>query len=114
VDPKFAASVLTNILQFLKREGIDTLALDEPRMLSFFLAYKEGVFAKAASQEILKEMCLDEGATPLSAAKKLGLTKLSGKELASIIEKEKLDFSSLMAKYRLRIDAAEAEALFKK
>ena len=38
-DPKFAASVLTSTLQSLKREGVATSMLDEPRLLSFFLAH---------------------------------------------------------------------------
>ena len=113
VDSKFAASTLTNTLQSLKREGAATRSLDEPRLLSFFLACKDGSFAKSASQDILREMCSDPAATPQSAADKLGLSKITGKALAKLIADEKLDFPRLMAKYRLRVDASEAGALLK-
>ncbi|MFA6489694.1 MAG: Glu-tRNA(Gln) amidotransferase subunit GatE [Candidatus Micrarchaeia archaeon] len=113
IDSKFAATTLTNTLQSLKREGIDTKALDEPRMLSFFIAFKGNKFAKSAAADILRAMCNDKGETPESAIAKLNLQKISGKSLAKLISDEKLDFSSLMAKYRLRVDAAEAQEIFK-
>ncbi|VVB99305.1 Glutamyl-tRNA(Gln) amidotransferase subunit E [uncultured archaeon] len=114
VEPKFAVSAITNTLQSLKREGIDTKALDEPRLLSFFLAYKKGVFAKSASQEILRHMCLDRAAAVEAAVKAAGAEKITGKALEHLLKDEKLDFKSLMAKYRLRVDAQEAQEIFKK
>ena len=65
-------------------------------------------------QEILREMCKESKATPESAAKSLSLEKITGSALASLISEEKLGLPSLMAKYRLRVDAAEAGALLKK
>lgn len=112
-DPKFAASVLTNTLQGLKREGAATTALDEERLLSALVACKDGMFAKSAMQEILREMCADASATPKKAAEKLNLSKITGKALAKLVEEEKLDMKGLMAKYRLRVDAAEAQELLK-
>lgn len=114
IEGKLSASTITNVLQSLKREGADTRALDEERLLSALAACQEGVFAKAAMQEILREMCKDAQATPQAAAHKLSLEKITGKALAALIEKEKPDLPSLMAKYRLRVDAQEAKPLIGK
>jgi len=114
MDAKLAASTITNTLQSLKREGANTRALDEERLLLALRACQEGVFAKAAMQEILREICKEGGATPQKAAASLSLQKITGKELSALIENEKLDLASLMAKYRLRVDAAEANGLLKK
>jgi len=114
IDSKFAASVLTNTLQSLKRDGAATSALDEPRLLCFFLAYKGGLFAKSAAVDILREMCADGAATPESAVAKLGLSKITGKALTALIKGEGFDFKTLMAKYRLRVEASEAQQVFGK
>lgn len=113
-DAKFAASTITNTLSGLKREGTDTMQLDEPRLLSAFAAVEKGIFAKAAMPEVLREMCLNGSVSPQEAAKKLSLEKITGKALAKLIADEKLDLKGLMAKYRLRVDASEAQALLKK
>jgi glutamyl-tRNA(Gln) amidotransferase subunit E len=114
IDGKLAASAITNSLSSLKREGAGTRALDEERLLSALAACQQGVFAKAAMQDILREMCKDPGATPQGAAKSLSLERISGSALEALIKGESLDFSSLMAKYRLRVDAAEAGSFLKK
>jgi len=114
MDAKLAASTITNTLQSLKREGTNTRALDEERLLSALSSCQDGIFAKAAMQDILREMCKGPSAAPKDAAQKLGLEKISGTSLAKLISEEKLDLSSLMAKYRLRVDAAEASGLMRK
>ena len=80
----------------------------------FFIAFKSNKFAKSAAADILRAMCNDKGETPESAVAKLNLQKISGKSLAKLISDEKLDFPSLMAKYRLRVDAGEAQEIYKK
>ncbi|MEM4554307.1 MAG: Glu-tRNA(Gln) amidotransferase subunit GatE [Candidatus Anstonellaceae archaeon] len=112
-DPSFVASTLTNTLQSLKREGVETRKLDEPKLLSFFTAFRQGVFAKAAGAEILRHMCI-HGSTPAKAAEELQLKKITGVQLKQLIQQEGLDFKRLMEKYRLKVDAAEAQLLFKK
>jgi glutamyl-tRNA(Gln) amidotransferase subunit E len=111
IDGKLAASAITNTLQSIKREGAATRALDEERLLSALRACQDGVFARAAMQDVLREMCKEIAITPKDAAHKLGLGKISGNSLAKLIDAEKLDLASLMAKYRLRVDAQEAQAL---
>jgi len=114
IDGKLVASAITNSLQSLKREGANTRALDEERLLLALSACQQGVFARAAMQDILREMCKNSKTAPQSAAKSLSLEKISGASLAKLISEEKLDLPSLMAKYRLRVDAAEASALLRK
>ena len=114
VDPKFAASALTNTLQSLKREGESTQNIDEPRMVSLLRLYGKGLFTKPAAAEILREMCKDAGASPEQAMKKIGAERISGQALEKLIKEKKLDFKGLMAKYRLQIDAQEAQETLKK
>jgi len=114
IDGKLVASTITNTLQSLKREGAATRALDEERLLSALAACQDGIFAKAAMQDILREMCKGGELAPQAAAKSLSLEKISGSSLAKLIGEEKLDLAGLMAKYRLRVDAGEAQELLKK
>ena len=114
IDSKLIASTITNSLGSLKREGANTRALDEERLLSALAACQEGIFARAAMQDILREMCKESALAPADAARKLSLEKISGSSLAKLINEEKLDLAGLMAKYRLRVDAAEASELLKK
>ena len=114
IDAKFASSVITNTLQSLKREGCDTKQLDEKRLLDTLLANKNGKITKAAVAEVLREMCKDSKATAESAAKKLGVERITGKALQVLLETEKPDMKALMARYRLQVDAQEAQGLMKK
>ena len=114
IDGKLVASTITNVLQSLKREGANTRALDEERLIAALRACQDGVFARAAMQDILREMCSGIEATPQSAAASLSLQKITGGTLAKLIDEEKLDLAGLMAKYRLRVDASEANGLLKK
>jgi glutamyl-tRNA(Gln) amidotransferase subunit E len=114
IDAKLSASTITNTLQTLKREGASTRALDEERLLSALRACQDGVFAKAAMQDILREMCKETKATPQSAAASLSLQKITGSALEALLNAEKLDLAGLMAKYRLRVDATEASALLRR
>jgi len=114
IDGKLVASTITNTLQSLKREGSSTRALDEERLLSALRDCQGGIFAKAAMQDILREMCMNSEASAQSAATSLSLQKITGSALAALIDEEKLNLAGLMAKYRLRVDAAEANELLKK
>ncbi|MCX8197447.1 MAG: Glu-tRNA(Gln) amidotransferase subunit GatE [Candidatus Micrarchaeota archaeon] len=111
VEPSFAASTITNTLQSLKREGVNTKELDEEKLASFFLAFKEGLFVKAAAADILRHMC-NKKTTVKQAVEQLGLRKITGEQLANLVKKEGLGFAQLMQKYRLRVDAAELQKLF--
>jgi hypothetical protein len=59
-------------------------------------------------------MCKEKGISAEEAIANLELERISGKVLEKLIEAEKLDLKMLMARYRLRVDAAEAEKLLKK
>ena len=114
VDQKFVASTLTNTLQSIRREGANTLALDEKRLLSFMLAYRDGLLSKSAAAEVLRAMCAEASLTAQDAVKKAGAEKITGAALRKLISEEQLDLPALMAKYRLRVDAAEAQELLSK
>lgn len=114
IDAKLAASTITNILQSLKREGENTASLDEPRVLSSLLSCAKGVFAKAAMAEVLRAMCREQALTPEQAAKKINAERISGKELEALVRGEKLDMKGLMLKYRMRVDAQEAQEMMRR
>ena len=114
IDAKFVASTITNTLQSLKREGANTKKLGEKRLLDALSACKSGVITKAAVSEVLREMCKDSGISAKDAAKKIGVEKISGKKLEALLKKEGANIASLMSKYRLRVDAQEAQELMKK
>jgi glutamyl-tRNA(Gln) amidotransferase subunit E len=112
LDSKLAASTLTNTLQSLRREKVNTLALDEPRLLSALEACGKGAFAKPAMAEVLRLMCNEPGISAKDAVARLGVQKITGKALEKIILDGKLDMKGLMAAYRLRVDAQEAQKFF--
>ena len=114
IDPKLAASEITNTLASLKREGTSTKKISENRLLDALSSCQSGLFAKAALPEILRQMCKDEEITAKFAAHELSLERISGAALEALISSEKLDMGSLMAKYRLRVDAGEAQGIFEK
>ena len=114
IEPKYIASVLTNTLQSIKRESLDTQALDEERLLSLFKAFHKELFVKAATADMLRLMCKEKGISAEEAIANLELERISGKVLEKLISEEKLDLKMLMARYRLRVNAAEAEKLLKK
>ncbi|HIH19564.1 TPA: Glu-tRNA(Gln) amidotransferase subunit GatE [Candidatus Micrarchaeota archaeon] len=113
-DAKLVASTLTNTLQSLKREEENVKALDEPRLLSAFAAARKNIFAKSAMAMILRAMCRNPALGPEDAARELNLEKITGKALEKLISDEKLDLKGLMAAYRLRVDATEAQEIFKR
>lgn len=111
VDPLFVASTIINTLQALKKEN---KKVDQWKILSFFIAYKEGKFAKAASYNILKFLAENPNKDVNEAISSLGLEKITGPLLENLITKENLNFQQLMEKYRLKVDASEAQEIFKK
>jgi glutamyl-tRNA(Gln) amidotransferase subunit E len=114
VEPKFAASTITNTLQSLKREGMETKKLDEQKLLQALFLFKGSHITKSAVSEVLREMCRDPSTTAMEAAKKLGVERIAGAHLKALIEKEKPDMKALMSKYRLQVDASEAAELMNK
>ncbi|MDK2781477.1 MAG: glutamyl-tRNA(Gln) amidotransferase subunit [Archaeoglobi archaeon] len=57
VSPQIVVRVLEEIIPQIRREGAKTENLKEEHFMSFFMALREGKFAKEASDEILKFWC---------------------------------------------------------
>lgn len=102
VEPMLAASTLEDTLVMLKREGI---SIDKSSIISLFSVYKKAKFTKAAIPEILREMAKGKDVEKILDDKQL--RKITGDELKRIIEENKGNFSQIMARYRLRVDAKE-------
>ncbi len=109
VEPMLAASTLEDTLTMLRRENV---AVDEQALVSLFASYKKGEFVKSAIPDLLRGMAA--GKTVEQALDEKQLRKITGAELKRIIEENKGNFGQIMAKYRLRVDAAEVQVLLKK
>ena len=59
-------------------------------------------------------MCANTALSPQVAIAELGLQRIFGAALANLVKEEGLDLKGLMAKYRLRVEASEAQRLFGK
>ncbi|MBU0586181.1 hypothetical protein KJ780_01585, partial [Candidatus Micrarchaeota archaeon] len=109
VEPMLVASTLEDTLIMLRREGVEP---SEEMILELFESYKKDEFVKAAIPDILRLMV--KGKTVSKALDEGQLKKITGKELKKIVDENKGDMGKIMAKYRLRVDAAEVAILIKK
>ncbi len=99
-NPKIVANTLEQTLVSLRREGYEINPADlEP----IFKALKNDKIVKNAIPEIIKEIC--KGSSFEKAIEKY--RKIKGESLKKIIKENKGDIKTIMAKYRLHIDAKE-------
>ncbi|MDE1865100.1 MAG: Glu-tRNA(Gln) amidotransferase subunit GatE [Candidatus Micrarchaeota archaeon] len=110
VDPELVANILIQKFTELKREGIDCDAISEGKIVDLFDEYHKGRITKQAIDPVLRELI--KGGSVEAAIAKLGLRRLSGRELKSIVSKEKgkskeETLRNVMSKYRLVVDGKE-------
>jgi len=108
-EPTLIATTLEETLTALRREGTDVKDVSSA-MESLLTAYSSGGFVKSAIPDILREMA-KSSISAEEAVAKLGISKITGAELSKIVEENKGDMKSIMAKYRTRVDAAEVSKL---
>ncbi|MEM3030499.1 MAG: Glu-tRNA(Gln) amidotransferase subunit GatE [Candidatus Micrarchaeia archaeon] len=113
-EPVFAAATLEETLRALARKGVAVERIGDDRLAEFFAAFARGVFAKAAAPDILAFLARHPERDTAGAVSELGLARISGKELKSIVEKEGKDLAAFMAKYRLRVEAGEVQEIRKR
>jgi len=85
LQPSFIASLLTEGLVSLKREGVELQ--QEQILLELMLNVSKGIIAKEASLDILRSIGKGESNDLNEAIQKLGLKRISNEELISIIHK---------------------------
>ncbi len=86
LPPKLVASTLTNTLKMLKGEGVPIENISDEDIEETLKLVAENKVSKEAIPEILSYIAKHSGTTPIEAAEKLGLTRISEEELDKIIE----------------------------
>ncbi|MEM1586191.1 MAG: Glu-tRNA(Gln) amidotransferase subunit GatE [Candidatus Bathyarchaeia archaeon] len=85
VTPTVVATVLTETLKALKRDGFNVGALADEQIIETFRLVSQGITTKEAIPEILKWLSKHEGADPVDAVRELNLTIMPEEELHEII-----------------------------
>jgi glutamyl-tRNA(Gln) amidotransferase subunit E len=87
IAPSFVATVLTENLKSLSREGVPVSELTAKHLESVFSAIRAGTVAKEAAPPILTWLSKNSTRTVEDAIQELGMRMLSEKELLVIIDK---------------------------
>ncbi len=87
IAPSFVATVLTENLKSLGREGVLVSELTPNHLESVFSAVRAGTVAKEAAPSILTWLSKNSGRTVEDAIQELGMRMLSEHELLNIIDK---------------------------
>ncbi|MEM2842834.1 MAG: Glu-tRNA(Gln) amidotransferase subunit GatE [Candidatus Bathyarchaeia archaeon] len=106
ISPPFIATVLTETLKSLEREGFEIEKITDEQIKETFKLIDEGATAKESIEEIFKWLAKNENANPKDALINLGLKMLSEKEIEKII--------SEIINENLSLIKASGEAAFKK
>jgi len=84
--PSYIASILTNIIRSLAREGVPVENLTEETIEEVVAAAAQGEIAKDAVPDILTYLARNPGAKLADATKALGLEKLSIEEVEKLVD----------------------------
>ncbi len=84
--PSYIASVFTNILKNLQREGVPVERLDEHHLEQVIRLAAEGRIGKDAVPEVLAYLAKNPEASAEEAVEKLGLKAVSREEVEKIVE----------------------------
>lgn len=114
IEPMLAATVLEDTLVALRRENVAVEKVTNEKLIAVFGEYKKGEITKAAIGELLRAVAFEPQKEMGALIREKGLAKISGEELASLVKAENAQLGAIMAKYRLRVDAAEVQKLLKK
>jgi len=86
VKPSIAATVLTQLIKYLKRSGINVDRLTDKHFLEIFIALKDGRITKEAIEPILKFFVQNPDSSIDTAIKELKLEVLSREQIDKIVE----------------------------
>ena len=86
VPATVVATVLTETLKSLRREGFDVGKLGEGQLLELFRLVGRRETFKESIPEVLKWLCQHEGASAREAVEALGLKAMSEEELREVVE----------------------------
>jgi glutamyl-tRNA(Gln) amidotransferase subunit E len=129
ISASFLATILTEVVKSLQREGVQVNALTDSKMAEVFRAVDSGLTAKEAVPELLKWLAENPDSTVDDAVEKLGLSMIDEEELKRRIStlldrnRELLQehgqasagrlMNMIMAEVRGRVEPAKVDALLK-
>jgi len=87
VAPSFVATVLTENLKSLSREGLPVHQLTPRHLESVFAAIRGGIIAKEAASSLLAWLSTNSNRTAENGIRELGLRMLSKDELSKVIDR---------------------------
>ncbi len=96
IQPSFIATVLTETLKSLDRDGVALENLIPEHIEKIFYLVDKGETAKESVETIARWIAENPGKTPDEALEKLSLGMLSERELASIVDKVVFDNITLL------------------
>ena len=96
IQPSFIATILTETLKSLDRDGVALQNLVPEHIEKIFYLVDKGETAKESVEKIVRWIAENPGKTPDEAMEKLSLRMLSEQELASIVDKVVFDNISLL------------------
>ena len=114
-DKPFIANTLLQKFTELRRAGLDAESIPEQELAGLFAMYGKGRLTKQAVEEVLKELSKGKRGAEM-IAKELGLERVSGDGLASLVEKAKKEhpgakatelMQHIMKEHRLNVDGTE-------
>ncbi|MCL5262436.1 MAG: hypothetical protein M1390_01190, partial [Candidatus Marsarchaeota archaeon] len=118
-DRVFIANTLLQKFTELRRAGYDVESISEGELSGLFRMYEEGKLTKQAVEEVLKELARGKR-DAAKIVKAMGLERVSGKALASLVDKVRKETHGIsgkelvqrvMREHRLNVDGAELNAL---
>jgi glutamyl-tRNA(Gln) amidotransferase subunit E len=129
VKPSVAATVITETLVSLRREGLDVDSVSDDQLRRLFSAIASGRIAKEAASEVLRAVASGRAPDVDSAAEALGISALDDAALAALID-EVLDrnermisergdralgplMGEVMSKVRGRVDGAKVSEMLR-
>ncbi|MDW8359122.1 MAG: Glu-tRNA(Gln) amidotransferase subunit GatE [Candidatus Caldarchaeum sp.] len=125
LSPTVVASVLTETITSLKREGLAVESLTDQKLVEVFKALAEGIYSKEAVPDVLRWLCSHPEAAVDEAVKNLGLGAVSTESVeaevmamvmahSSEVEDPRLAnrlMGDLMKKYRGKIDGKQLHGM---
>jgi len=130
IQPSVVASILTEHMKSLKREGVEVEKVEDEKLVEFFRMVAKGEIAKEAAPEVIKWLAENPGKSLRDAVNALGLKPVKMEEIEAEIRKlaeehkdlvknnprkaTSIIMGELMKNYRGRVDGGKLYQLVSK
>jgi len=130
IQPSVVASILTEHMKSLKREGVEVEKVEDEKLVEFFRMVARGEIAKEAAPEVIKWLAENPGKSLRDAVNALGLKPVKMEEIEAEVRKlaeehkdlvknnprkaTSIIMGELMKNYRGRVDGGKLYQLVSK